>query len=415
MCEVAGILLMAIILLTGIRTAWRNEALAAVFWIAFSPMFVDFSSNGSFYILSTTLIILHTALLDRFRYEMITDYVLAGILCAIGLQIHATLMCLPLSLMLFWLWERSRLRWKGVCAFIMTAVLVLTPWMSWRLFHFGSPFYSSNKYAALGVLGLAKEGIYDNIITTRITAPFDVTLLKRYITIMVRNISVFSYHYLREIGPFCLILALLGCFRLFKTDIRRGLAFFLPVVLYTMIVFLFPGGFRSRFLVPALPLAYIAAGWGLIQLFTKGSLRWKLVGSICMLGVVVWNITGFFEKPPTRYFYNDAAFAAGYLRAYELATEMESLEPGVILGYSSHGDFDAVYWHRFPFVWGHRFKKAEEIRKLVHDFGIRYVWADDTTMDRVQSFLPEARIILRHEPYAILEIIMPTQSKLVSK
>jgi len=142
MCEIAGAFLIMVFAYVGIRADWPNEALVATCCVALSPMLVDFSANGSPYILSAVMIILAIILLEHFRFQRITDYVLAGILCGIGLQVHMTMICIPVAFLIFWIWKHSHIRWQGGLAFVLTGLLVLTPWMSWNLRHFGKPFYS---------------------------------------------------------------------------------------------------------------------------------------------------------------------------------------------------------------------------------------------------------------------------------
>lgn len=87
-----------------------------------------------------------------------------------------------------------------------------------------------------------------------------------------------------------------------------------------------------------------------------------------------------------------------------LARELGQLEPGVILGYSNpDGGLETVYWHRFPFVYG-RGREIDEVQKLVHDFDVRYIWTDQSTVHMIESYFPEARIILSNEPYYVLEV-----------
>jgi len=402
--EIAGILLIAIIAFVGMYTGWLNEALLATSFVGVSPMLVDFSANGSPYILLATMIILAMTMLEHFHYQTITDYVLAGILCGIALQVHSVMMFMPVTFFAFWLCERSRLRWKGVVAFLFAGLLVLTPWISWNLLHFGKPFYSYSIYFLLEKLDLAQHGIYGDVITTRMTGAVNFATIRLYISMVADSALNFSLFYLLEVGPFCLALALVGGFTLFRSDRRKATAFALPPVLYTTTIFLW-ATFKYRFLVPLLPATYIGAAFGFMELYDRRPL-WKSLRWICLVGTIVWGAQGFLEQPPTRYYHNDASHAAHYEKMLPLARELEQLEPGVVLGYSRSldGGLETIYWHRFPFVYGRGFNKVEEVRKLVHDFDIRYIWADQATVHHVESYFPEAKISLGNELYYVLEI-----------
>jgi len=402
MCEIIGIFLMIAIVYFGMRTGWLNEALVATCYVALSAMLVDFSANGSSYILSALMIILVIILLEHFRYQRITDYILAGILCGISLQVHSIMVCMLFTFLVFWSWEYSQLRWKGVLAFVLAGLLVLTPWMLWNLRHFGKPFYSNSTYFLLSKLGLTETGIYGDAIVIRTTKTVDFATLKRYISLVAESSLAFLRSYGLEVGPFCLILVLIGCFALFHSDQRKARALAVASVLYTAIVFLWPA-FKYRFLVPVLPATYMAAAFGFMKLHHRRHL-WKLIGWICLAGTILWGIQGFFEQPPTRYYQNDGEHAANYRKMLPLARELGQLEPGVVLGYSSpDGGLETIYWHRFPFVYG-RGREKDEVQKLVRDFDIRYIWTDQPNLDRVKSYLPEARIILSNESYYVFEV-----------
>jgi hypothetical protein len=66
---------------------------------------------------------------------------------------------------------------------------------------------------------------------------------------------------------------------------------------------------------------------------------------------------------------------------------------------------DTVYFHRFPFVYGRGFT-PEELKKLVHDFEIRYIWTDTRYIETVQENIPEAVLILKNDPFFVFELSM---------
>jgi hypothetical protein len=405
MCEIVGIFLIVMIVYVGLRTGWPNESLVAACFVALSPMLVDFSANGSFYMLSATMVILALTLIEHFHYQRITDYVLAGVLCGIGLQAHMTMVCIFVAFCIFWIREHSQLRWRGVLAFVFAGFLVLAPWMSWNLRHFGEPFYLYSSYDLLKALGLARIGIYGDVITTRITGAVDLALVKRYISSVIECSLAFLRSYGLEIGPFCFILAWVGCFALFQNDQRKGRALVLTSVLYTATFCgLHSFKYQYRFLVPVLPVTYIAAAFGFVKLYDRRPF-WNWIGWICLAGTILWGIQGFSEQPPTRYYQNDSEHAANYEKMLPLARELGRLEPGVVLGCSRSldGGFETVYWHCFPFVYG-RGREKDEVQKLVHDFDVRYIWTDQQRLDKVESQLPRARIVLNNEFYYVLEI-----------
>lgn len=404
-CEIAGALLIAIIAYAGMHAGWPREALVAASCIALSPALVDFSANGSPYMLSAIVVALATILLERSRDREAASYVLAGALCGLGLQVHSALTLMPIAFLAFWLWDGS-LKPKGLIGFALAGLLAVAPWMLWNLLHFGKPFYSYSSYYILEKLGLAQTGIYGDVITTRISGAVDATLLKRYALLVAETIRAALRSYLLELGPFCLALMLVGTVTLFKANRRRAVAFVLPCAIYAITISLW-ATFKYRFLVPLLPAAYVAAAFGLVKLCDKRRF-WRLAGYVCLLGTLAWGIPSFFEKPPTRYYLDDDIHAADYEKMRPLAIALGSLEPGVTLGYSNSldGGIETVYWHRFPFVCGRGFN-MQEVQKLVHDFDVRYIWTDESTAQQIASEFPEASVILTNEPYYVLALSDP--------
>jgi hypothetical protein len=407
MSEVVGILLIVGVAYFGIHGGRIDEILISISGIALSPLLVDFSANGSSYILSALMIVLAVILLRVFDHQKLAHYVLSGVLCGIGLQVHSAMVFLPLVFFVFWLWERSQVKWYGVIAFVLTGLLTITPWMVWNWLHFGKPFYSYSTYHLLGKLGLAHTGLYNGVITTRITGSVNEKVLRLYVSLVGKNAVVFLMRYLLEVGPFCLVLATIGCIRLFKHKRRDAVAFILPYLFYVIIILLW-GTSRHRFLVPALPAAYIAASVGFVGLYHYSYSKHpmlKLLGIICLIGTLAWGVPSFLEKPPTRYTLNDDRYALQYDKMLPLARELKNLEPGVVLGYTGllDGGIETVYWHKLPYVCG-RGLEMHEIQKLVHDFGIRYVWTDQVTKHQIESSFPKAALILSNDLYCVFEI-----------
>ena len=404
LCEVVGILLIGVLACFGLRTGRIKETIIAVAIIALSPMLVDFSANGSSYILSALIVVLTVVLLESFNYGRLRYYVFGGILCGIGILVHSALVCLPLAFVAFWLWERSPIKWRGVVAFAAAGLLTIAPWLLWNWHHFGRPLYSYSTYFLLGKLGLAHTGIYNDVITTRITGSIDGSTLRAYVDRVLFTADDFSIQYWRAVGPFCLILAAIGCVRIFRRSRREAVSFTLPFLFYMIIVILW-ATFKDRFLVPALPAAYIAASVGFVKLWEGKSVALRLLGVVCLAGTLAWGVPRYFDETPTMYFSDDGWHAHLYSRMLPLVGELSDLEPGVVLGVapSLDGGFETVYWLGWPFVYG-RGRNMREVQKLVDDFGVRYIWSDQATTGMIESTLPNASLILSNENYQVFEL-----------
>ena len=267
--------------------------------------------------------------------------------------------------------------------------------------------YSYSTYFLLGKLGLADTGIYDDVITTRMTGSVDGSVLKAYVDRVLVTAGGFGVEYWHVVGPFCLALATIGCVGIFRRSRREGLAFALPFLAYTIIVILW-ATFKYRFLVPALLAAYIAAAVGFVKLWEGNHVALRLIGVVCLVGTLAWGVPRFFDETPTMYYADDDKGAHLYGRMLSLVDELKDQEPGVVLGVapSLDGGFETVYWLGWPFVYG-RGLDVPVVQKLVDDFGVRYVWSDQATtpmIDSTISTLPNASLILSNETYQVFEL-----------
>jgi len=405
-CETFGFLFLTLVAYVGFRKKAIDETLVATAGIALAPMLVDFSANGSVYILSTFLIASAIFLLCEFRFERVWDYVLVGLLIGVALQVHGSLISILFSSILFFSWKHSQTRYRFLLLSLTVALLVLSPTAIWNYAHFKTFWYSHDNVLFLRELGLAKLGIYGETITTRTIGTISLSAtLKTYLAMVFRTASLFLYGYAREIGPFCLILVWLGLVRLFKQAKDRALVFLLlPIVHALTIFFLAPMSFRYRFILPVLPEAYIVAGFGFIYLYREKGKR--LLGWIGCAGTLAWGLPHYFAKPPTKYSAADRGYAARYDDMKRLALELRNREQGVVLGYSMSldGGIETVYWNRFPFVAGRDFDQKAEIVKLIRDFDVRYIWSDGETLTRIRAWVPDAKVILQNDSYSVSEL-----------
>jgi hypothetical protein len=406
------------LLAAGWRSGWRAEALIAAAAVAVAPLLVDFSANGSPYILSTKLVLLSSLLLARFRYDRLWHYVLAAVICAVGLLAHGAMIGLVAAFGLAGLLHWREVRWRGVAVFGVVLLVGMSPWIAWNLLHFGTPLYSFSTYYVPIKLGMVREGIYGDVISLREVSGWNAAIVLRYARLIVRSTVVFLYHYLFEIGPFCAVLIFAGLWASVRTNWRTALVFVLPTALYAITIFLLPA-YNTRYLLPVLPLSFGLAALGFTTLF-RGGARRRAAALSLIVGTLLWGVPRYFQQPPTQYYLNDAQYAANYAKMRALAEELAREEPGVTLGYagSLDGGLETIYWAGVPYVRGGGSNaedsgsvaandyQVRKLQKLAQDFDARYIWADAQTLPTIQRAFPDVQVKLQHDPYYVLE--MPT-------
>jgi hypothetical protein len=403
LCAATGVGLMLVVVYAGTRRRRPIETIVALAFVALAPELVDYSANGSPYILLAALLVLAALLLERFRPEHLFDYALAGVLCGVGIQAHSVMLLLPAAFLIFWLRASRGIPWKGIAVAVAAGLMTVIPWMLWNYHYFRTPFYSSSTYHFLTQFGLAKIAALGDGVTIGRVRSVDAVFLTAYLRGMGQTARYFISTYYADVGPFCLVLLVAGWAGLFRQRRRAALASLLPVLIYTLTVLLWATD-RSRFVVPIIPLTYLVAAVGFAFLL-RNRLPWRVLGWVCLTGTIAWSVVGYRDQPPTRYYQNDAEWAATYAKMLPLAQELGKREPGVVLGYAYilDGGIETVYWHRQPFVYG-RELPPETLNKVVEDFGVRYLWTQADMSEDVLTRFPRAREILANDVFHVFEL-----------
>jgi len=401
--EAIGIGLLLVVAYAGVRRRRPVETVVALALVALSPDLVDYSANGSPYILSAALLVLAALLMERFRTERLTDYALAGVLCGVALQAHSVLILLPVAFVIFWIGTTRRIPWKGLAIAGAAGLVTLVPWMLWSYSHFHTPFYSSSTSFILGQFGLEKMVVAGDVVTKSIVRSADAGTLVAYLRGVGQTAAYFASMYRDDVGLFCLVLLVAGWVGLLRHHRRAAFASLVPFVIYTLTVILWATA-RDRFVVPIIPLTYLVAAAGFAFLL-KNTLPWRILGWVCLIGTIAWSLAGYRDQPPTRYYRADAEWAATYGKMLPLAQELGKLERGVVMGYTYilDGGMETVYWDRQPFVDG-REMPPEALTKVVEDFGVRYLWTQSGTYEDVLARFPRAREVLANGPFHVLEL-----------
>jgi hypothetical protein len=404
------------------RVEIYHEARIALGLACLSPVLVDFSANGSMYILSAWVIVLSSLLLMHFDPARWSHGLLAGLLCGLGYLVHSSLLLLPVAFLLpliagyhfTWVPKTSstgnpslRQRLPAIGSFLLAFLASLSPWLLWNFRNFQRPFYSISSYYLLDKLGLLKTGIYGDVISARLSGPLSASILSTYAILAAKAWWATSRQVFMVLGPFILLIMLFGLVQLYRTR-KDGKLYALaaPAFLYALAIALWATN-KFRFLVPLLAPAYLLAAIGFASLLVRSKwYRW--LGYLCLVGGLVWMLASYLGTPqPTFYYGNETAQDARiYDQMRPLAGELARQEPGVTLGVAQalDGGIETVYWTGFPFVAG-RGMGLDEWHKLAVDFNVRYVWADEATLELAHAAFPEARQIRKNPPFYVFEIV----------
>ena len=403
LCEAVGIGLMVVVVYAGTCRRRPIETIVALAFVALAPELVDYSANGSMYILLAALLVLAALLLERFRPDHLFDYALAGVLCGVGIQTHSVMLLMPAAFLFFW-WRASRgIPWKGIAVAVAAGLMTVIPWMLWNYHYFRTPFYSSSTYHFLGQFGLAKIAALGDVVTLVGVRSPDAVFLTDYLPRGGSDSEVFHQHVLcgcRSVLP-----RLAGCWfgKAVPTAPARGIRFASAGFdLYTYGAFVghgpqpfrgthYPvdvsGGCRRRRVLAERPSPVASSR---VDLPDRHD---------------CWSLVGYRDQPPTRYYQYDAEWAATYAKMLPLAQELGKRERGVVLSYAYilDGGIETVYWDRQPFVYG-RELPPEALSKVVEDFGVRYLWTQADMSEDLLTRFPRAQEILVNDVFHVLEL-----------
>lgn len=425
--EITGLLLICAIAFNGykftdihatrIDLSTPKIMIIAISLASFSAILIDFSANGSPYILMALWLILSSCLLMHFKPHKFSHQAYAGLLCAASILTHMALLFLPAVFLYATLTQKpfnpqkilsfptTPGRWLQTVVFILALLLGLSPWLIWNFQHFGMFFHSNSGIYFFDQLGLLHTGIYGNTITSQLDRTLPVAqILQRYSLMAGKSVYALSREFSLLVGPFGLFLAIVGLYRGMKTNKANMIALLFPTTAYSIVIVLWVT-YKFRFLTPLLPAFILLATLGFINLYNSSKI-WRWVAGLCLVGTLAWFIFPLFRQTKTLYYGREnQPHDTLYREMQPLAASLVNRQPGVVLGYAQYldGGIETVYWHRFPFVAGRGLGETA-IKKLVDDFDIRYIWTDTTTIASLQEWFPIAGVMDRSEHFLILEL-----------
>lgn len=405
LAAMGGLALLAVFAARALRPRAAG-AIAGLALLAVAPMLVDFSANGSPYVWSGLLLLIATILVGRVGDGRAKDFVLAGLLSGLAPQVHSALWAVPAAFLVVGALQYRRVPLRCALAFGATALFALAPWVVWSLKHFGAPFYSYEPHVHWTNLGLAREGIFDGVVTWRWVEPVWSDVIATLVGTAAETGGRMVHGLWVDGGPGAMVLALVGILVPFGVFRLRVLSL-LPAVAYLLLVLTLP--FRDRFVVPLLPLYYLAAGSGFAALWYGGR---RVLGAAAVGAALLWMVPAYTESPRTRYYANDVRHRDAYAAMLPVARRFATLRPGPTLGYTAtlDGGIAAAYHHRHPLIRGRsqglpwEERRGDVVRKLARDFGVRYVWADRLTMDDVEDWFPDGRTVLDNGAFFVVEL-----------
>jgi hypothetical protein len=238
-------------------------------------------------------------------------------------------------------------------------------------------------------------------------------LIPRYSLLLAKSAWAGMRQFLEMLtlpGVLCLLVALTGRGKQLTEGgvidrVRQGIRLLTAPGMLYLLTILFWATYKTRFLIPFLPISYRLIGdrIGACPQLTKG--RKRLIGLVLSL-VLVWSFLPYRQKPLNLYYGRETpSFAQLYDQMKPLADQLAKQPRGVVLGVSSSldGGIETIYWARQPFVMGRGMDEALW-KKLSTDFSVRYVWAECPQERALQQIFPTSEILLTNDRYCVFTL-----------
>lgn len=384
--------------------------------ISISPWLVDFSTNGSPYILITLILILAEWLRRSKLPPRKSALIGFGAFCALAILTHYNLILLPLSFVIGILTQEAiptpkKLLNLGI--FLIAFLFFFSPWLAWNWNTFGQWLHTPSSFYILEQLGLAHIELAQDRVVWTVKAVSITSVLRRYSLLLAKSAWAGGRQLMDMLTPpgfFCLLAGLGLHWKQNQPHsqtswIINGLRpLTSPVMLYLLTILLW-ATYKTRFLIPLLPASYLLIGESVDHgLRAMKGRAWLLWTGIALL--FLWTMLPYRLQPLNLYYGTETfSHAQQYDQMKELANLLAEKPGGVILGLSSSldGGIETIYWAKQPFVTGRGLNESIW-KKLATDFQVRYLWSECTQKDILQRLFPNLQIYLSNDLYCVLEI-----------
>jgi len=302
-----GILLIWLVYSFAKITFNQKTAILSAILCTSSYLLIDFSGNGSLYILQACLYILFLALLLEKRN--IWSNIGLGIIIGIAyLTNYQTIILIPVFIIYLFIKNKEPIfvKIKDIFTVGITSLLLIYPWLVRNFLLFGSPFYNINIVYIWGKLGVKREIVNDLI-------KFDITP-STYFALFKKIVFDWFYHNLYYVNRKLFILAPISYFfflfngieTLFswrsKTTIKKT-SIFILIFFHIFISCVLPV-FKFRYFVPILPLILIISSDYMICFLNKRIKKAVIVTAIIFM--IIFSGLTYLATPSHTYYYDGA-------------------------------------------------------------------------------------------------------------
>jgi len=418
-----GILLIPLSYLAFYKAYGKLPALFSCVLISLTYILIDYSGNGSLYIIHAFLFILFVIAI---KTDNILNSILLGILIGVSYLLNYQALILSLALITVYIAKYgvgNRLIEKlpFLLVSLGSAFIVVSPWLIRNINVFGQPLYNVNYEYVIGKLGVNSELTVVNgrMVLSWFWDEFSYTsIFGTLLKWVIRNLIYLSGRII-ILAPIVSFFALLEIYHVFKHHqlhhINEGALSVLVLLIFHIIISCLWPVFKFRYFVPLLPLLIGMGVYGIFRTFRQKK-RLILILTLVVFSFIVVDVITYLRVPShTNYYDSNDLFryrfgeADWQIRERLLIGATSALDdesPGSIIG-----SVEIFYYTHRPLVIATGISDQKLIRFLVEKHDVKYIIDDTKRESFYQEFL-DVDVIYQNDGYVLLNISESSQNNI---
>jgi len=385
------------------KCSHRVWAILSVMTLAISYLMIDYSGNGSRYMLQTWLLLLliDSVLFNPLPKNNVRNTILLALLFLNNFQMGALLPLYLLNLILI----KGRI-WQNITKTIILFGLIISPWLWYNQTHYHTWFYSSNYHYILGKTNYPME-TYDQNGLWVIKEPPKIDIVKQFIN----NLPDFIYHNLifftKKIGILLPIIYIIYLFIIFKSKQvikdRKLMLLLIISVICLFIVSAWPV-LKIRYLVTIYPLLLLTSV--LVLRYFKKYASLILATNLLLTGYI--SISIYYKNPYHTYYY-DGVFTEDQFKQKGEQNYMDKINANAGFAKQIPGDgtvaadLDKAYFVNNKIYMGDPFSSIHA-GSIIDKYQIKYVWTAYPVSSSILGKYQNIRLIKQEKDQFLYQI-----------
>lgn len=306
---IAGIFLLPLLFFYARRTAGKGTALLATSCTAISYILIDYSGNGSLYVMQAFFYLLFLYILTYDDCPRNSLWI--GVLFAFGLLLNQQTLAMVATYGVYlgirhWQMPRKEI-FKQIAYIILPIAILMTPWWVRNAVLFGSPFFSIDFTYVWGKLGVPQT-VSNGVISFDVMPATWLSLAKTSLLSWFPHNLYFINRKLFLLAPITYLCSLFLALEMFFENKKRSIYgnILLPAALLLFFHISISAGWpiaKFRYLVPILPIVYFFGFFYIVRIIESYRLKLWLAGASVLLLFGVSVLT-FFSTPTHTYYYD---------------------------------------------------------------------------------------------------------------